>query len=145
MVAKTRYIVRIIFTKTYLLLISLFVLTFISCSKNDGGSTNNLLVGTWKYSEMYADPGNGSGVFTPVTSNKTLTFDANGTVTSNGSLCDMSTASNASSTGTYTAATNTINPNSCPSSNIIYEFSGTSLILNYPCIEPCKAKFVKVQ
>lgn len=131
--------------KTIKLLISLVFLNLISCNKSDTVNTPNTLVGTWKYSEMYADPGNGSGVFTPVTSNKTLTFDANGTVTSNGSLCDMSTASNASSTGTYTATTNTINPNSCPSSNIIYEFSGTSLILNYPCIEPCKAKFVKVQ
>ncbi|RAR70872.1 lipocalin-like domain-containing protein [Flavobacterium aciduliphilum] len=129
--------------KTYLL-ISIAIFTLISCNKNDSNTSTNLLVGTWKYTEMYADPGNGSGVFTPVTSTKTITFDATGNVTSNGSLCDMSTASNASSTGTYTAATNTLIPTSCPNTTIIYELIGTTLILNYPCIEPCKAKFIKV-
>ena len=129
--------------KTYLL-ISIAIFTLISCNKNDSNTSTNLLVGTWKYTEMYADPGNGSGVFTPVTSTKTITFDATGNVTSNGSLCDMSTASNESSTGTYTAATNTLIPTSCPNTTIIYELIGTTLILNYPCIEPCKAKFIKV-
>lgn len=131
--------------KTIKLLISLVFLTLISCDNTDADDTANALVGTWKYTEMLADPGNGSGTFILVTSDKTITFDALGNVTSNGSLCDMSTASNNSSSGTYDLTTNTINSNSCPNSNIIYEFSGTSLILNYPCIEPCKAKFVKVQ
>ena len=130
--------------KTIKLLISLVFLTLISCNNTDADDTPNTLIGTWKYTEMLADPGNGSGVFTPLTSDNTLTFDAYGNVTSNGSLCDMSTASNASSTGTYTAATNTLIPTSCPNTTIIYELTGTTLILNYPCIEPCKAKFIKV-
>lgn len=130
--------------KTIKLLISLVFITLTSCNYSDADDNENILVGTWKYTEMYADPGNGSGVFTPVTSDKTLTFDGNGNVTSNGSLCDMSTASNASSTGTYNEATNTLIPTNCPNTTIIYELTGTTLILNYPCIEPCKAKFIKV-
>ena len=130
--------------KIYCFILTLLFFTLTSCDNTDADDTANALIGTWKYTEMLADPGNGSGTFILVTSDKTITFDALGNVTSNGSLCDMSTASNASSTGTYTAATNTLIPSSCPNTSIIYELTGTVLILNYPCIEPCKAKFIKV-
>ena len=66
--------------KTIKLLISLVFLTLISCNNSDADYTPNTLIETWKYTEMLADPGNGSGVFTPVTSDKTLTFDNAGNV-----------------------------------------------------------------
>lgn len=116
-------------------------MTLFSCNKVEISSKNSPLIGNWKLTEILADPGNGSGTFNPVTSNKTLTFDANGTVSSNGTICDMSTVSNTSSTGTYTTTTNSINSSS---TTIIYELTGTTLILNYPCIEPCKAKYIKI-
>lgn len=127
----------------YLTLIGFIALT--SCSKNDNHGLSNLLVGNWKLTEILLDPGNGSGTFVPVNSNKTLIFDNNGNVTSNGTICDLSVESNTSSTGTYTESTTTINSASCQNITIIYELTGTTLILNYPCIEPCKAKYIKVQ
>lgn len=116
-----------------------------SCNKNDNETTNNsALVGSWKLTAILADPGNGSGIFNPVISNKTIVFDNNGNLSSNGTICDMSTDSNTSSTGNYIEANTSIISSSCQNLTIKYELSGNTLILNYPCIEPCKAKYIKI-
>lgn len=115
-----------------------------ACDKNDQNTTFPTLVGSWKLTEILADPGNGSGTFQPVTSNKTLEFDNNGNVTSNGFICDMSTGTNLNSSGTYSLTNRTINSNSCPNNTIQFELNNGSLILTYPCIEPCKAKFIRL-
>jgi len=129
--------------KNYFLLI--LIIGFVtSCNKNDEISNLSDLEGRWKLSEVLADPGNGSGTFQSVTSNKTLEFDNNGNVTSNGSICDMSTGTNLNSSGTYSLTNRTINSNSCPNNTIQFELNNGSLILTYPCIEPCKAKFISL-
>ena len=119
----------------------LVILSFLtSCKKNDRGS----LTGTWELKEVLMDPGNGSGVFTAVNSNKNLVFHTNGNVTSNGIICDMSIESNTSTSGTYSENDSTIISTTCPNLILKYEVSGDTLILIYPCIEPCKAKYIKV-
>lgn len=129
--------------KSIYILILLGVL--FSCNKNDNETTgNSALVGSWKLIAILADPGNGSGVFNPVISNKTIVFDNNGNLSSNGKICDMSADSNTSSTGNYIEANTSIISSSCQNLTIKYELSGNTLILNYPCIEPCKAKYIKI-
>ena len=102
-------------------------------------------MGNWKLKEVLADPGDGSGTFLPVQSNKRITFEANGVITSNGSLCDMSTAADAPTSGTYSNTNFTFNSTDCsdPNYNYSFEQTGTVLIITYPCFEPCKAKYVK--
>ena len=131
--------------KTFYLLISIVLITLTSCSKKENQATSNVLVGSWKLTDVLLDPGNGSGTFVPVSSNKTLIFNTNGNLTSNGNICDLSIESNTSSTGTYSESNSTINSASCQNTSILCEVIGTTLILNYPCIEPCKAKYIKVQ
>lgn len=129
--------------KSIYLIILLGVL--FSCNKNDNETTNNsALVGSWKLIAILSDPGNGSGIFNPVISNKTIVFDNNGNLSSNGTICNMSTDSNTSSTGNYIEANTSIISSSCQNLTIKYELSGNTLILNYPCIEPCKAKYIKI-
>lgn len=107
--------------------------------------TPPLLVGTWKLKEILFDPGDGSGTFQSVNSNKTLIFDTTGNVTSNGLICDMSIGTSASSIGTYSEANSTINSTNCPNLTLNYELNADTLIIIYPYIEPCKAKYIKVQ
>jgi hypothetical protein len=57
----------------------------------------------------------------------------------------MSIETNVSSTGTYSEVNATINSTNCPNSTIKYELNGNTLILIYPCIEACKAKYTRVQ
>jgi hypothetical protein len=115
-----------------------------SCNKNDEISSSSDLEGRWKLSEIFADPGNGSGTFQSVTSNKTLVFDNNGNVTSNGIICDMSSGTNLSSSGTYSLINGKINSSLCPNINIQFELNNNTLLLIYPCIEPCKSKYIRV-
>lgn len=131
--------------KTKTLALLFIIVTAISCINNDDDSSNNLLLGTWKLTEVLADPGDGSGTFTAVNSNKNLQFNNNGTLSSNGAICDMSIGTTASSVGTYSTANYTITSSNCQNNTIQYELNGDTLILIYPCIEPCKAKYSRVQ
>ena len=113
---------------------------FTSCKKKERDS----LTGTWELKEVLMDPGNGSGVFTAVSSDKNLVFHTNGNVNSNGIICDMSIESNTSTSGTYSENDSTIISATCQNLIIKYELSNDTLILIYPCFEACKAKYIKV-
>lgn len=118
----------------------------LSCSKSDEKIiTNTNIVGSWKLIEVLEDPGDLSGTFVSVSSNKTITFSNTGKITSNGSMCDMSIESNTKSYGTFLETNSTIHPSNCQNSEIMYELNGNTLILMYPCIEPCKEKYIKIQ
>jgi len=115
-----------------------------SCCKEDDDMKSNCsdIVGSWKLTEVLADPGDGSGTFHSVTSSKTLKFNKSGNVTSNGSICEMSIESNSNSSATYSEDNETIN---CQNTEIRYELNGNTLVLTYPCFEACEAKYIKVQ
>ena len=118
----------------------------LSCSKSDEKIIANMsIVGSWKLIEVLADPGDLSGTFVSVNSNKTLVFSNTGKITSNGLICDMSIESNTNSFGTFSETNSTISPINCNNSIINYELKGNTIILIYPCIEPCKAKYIKIQ
>jgi hypothetical protein len=127
------------------LTLAMFISTVISCSKTEDITSSNLLKGTWKLTEVLADPGDGSGAFNSVNSNKKLIFSNGENLNSNGVICDMSIETNLSSTGTYSEVNSTINSTNCPNNTIKYELNGNTLILIYPCIEACKAKYTRVQ
>jgi len=126
--------------KKALLLLLVPALT-LSCTK-----TNSELVGKWRLVEILADPGDGSGVFHPVSSKKVLEFYSDGTLKSNGAICFMGVESDVPSTGTYSLADSTILGEKCKDNprKITFEKKGTTLILNFPqCFEPCRAKYRK--
>lgn len=133
----------LIMKNSILLLILLNLL--ISCNKNDQELAPASLIGTWKLTEMLQDPGDGSGTFQPVNSNKKIVFVNSNQVTSNGVLCDMSINSDTFTTGSYSETTKTINPSDCQNLTVNYEVDANSLILSYRCIEGCKAKYIKVE
>jgi hypothetical protein len=116
-----------------------------SCNNDNNSSSNEELVGNWKLIEVLADPGDGSGTFSSVESNKIITFENDGIITSNGNLCDMSISSGNQTSGTYSNSESTFNSSECnnPDYNFTFEKNENILIINYPCIEPCKAKYMK--
>lgn len=121
----------------YLFLVATFSLS--SCNTEEDPE----LINEWHLIEMLADPGDGSGTFQPVTSDKTILFFEDGTVTSNGSICFMGTETASGSTGTYSEANMTIDVDDCIGGHVPlnYEMDGAFLILNYPCIEACREKY----
>jgi hypothetical protein len=127
------------------LLVLLFsAVLFHACEKDDQ-ITGTYIIGKWELTEVLADPGDGSGTFQSVNSNKIIEFHTDGTISSNGSICDMSLEANEASIGTYSLEDYTISPAGCSYSplKITFEFQNSYLILNYPCIEPCRAKYKK--
>ncbi len=116
-----------------------------SCNNDDDSNSNTELIGNWKLIEVLADPGDGSGIFSAVNSEKIITFESGGTITSNGILCDMSINTDNMTSGTYSISESTFNSSDCinPDYNYTFEQNGNILIINYPCIEPCQAKYIK--
>ena len=128
----------------------LLLLTFIaiaSCNTSDdaGNLQDYDLEGTWKLTANLADPGDGSGTFQTVNSNKTITFNSDGTYTSTGDMCNISIGTTTATSGTYDTVGQTIN-SSCGTNNlpISYEINGSILEITYLCIEPCKSRYSKV-
>ena len=118
-----------------------------SCNNEDDNASSTGLVGVWKLTQILADPGDGSGTFMNVSSNKTIQFNTDGSLTSNGLICDMSIETNVPSSGTYSLTEMTIISAGCDNSGLLinFELNSSSLIINYPCFEPCRAKYVKMQ
>lgn len=121
------------------------IATLSSCNIDEELNSNTDLVGEWKLVEVLTDPGDGSGTFSAVQSNKIIRFHPDGTLTSNGSICSMSIEANNPTSGTYSLINSTFNSPDCNSSDHDYQFEhiGDTLIVIYPCIEPCKVKYKK--
>ena len=96
------------------------------------------VVGKWKLTETLADPGDGSGRYTPVTGPaKYVIFDANGNVSGEASPSVTSYKIIDDEKIEFTTVQNT---------KIIhrYKIVGNQLELNPPCIEGCGAKFIRM-
>jgi len=128
---------------TYVILV--LTIALVSCNTEEEGPQ---LVSKWHLIEQLADPGNGSGTFQPVSSQKTIEFLEDGTLTSNGSLCNMEVQVGNGSSGIYNNSDSTIIVEDCgfaPPYPMTFEMQNGFLILNYPCIEPCREKYEPVE
>lgn len=123
----------------------IFFLAFcvLSCDEDESEAE---LLGTWQLVQILSDPGDGSGVFMPVNSNKTITFNADGTVTSNGSLCDIFEDEGESTSGIFSEETMSFTTEECGFEDFEYQFEIDGQFLTYfvLCIEPCGARFQKI-
>ena len=137
-------------------LIILLSILLINCTSDDSKpkEENSELLGKWKLIEQLADPGDGSGTFQSIDSDRVIEFFSNGTVTANGILCYMSSEVGTENSGTYKSVETTsfsdgeITPNSCDLNfvdpKVFYKIEGSNLILWYQCIEGCGQKFAKL-
>lgn len=124
----------------------LFLCIFLSC--NEDGKTNAPadIVGTWKLVEMYSDPGDGSGDFLPVESDKVITFSSKGIYISNGTTCTISRDTEEMSKGKFNWSEQVLIPENCEygERELPYEIQESYLILHYFCIEGCAEKYEKI-
>lgn len=119
----------------------------VSCNNDDDNTPDADIVGDWKLIEMLSDPGDGSGSFNEVDSDFVISFVDDGTFTANGDFCNMLDVSGSPSTGIYSETESTITPEFCegsiPNWNYSFVINGDKLIIYFPCIEPCAAKYLK--
>ena len=84
-----------------------------SCNNDDDSNTNVELIGNWRLVEIYSDPGDGSGNFETVNSEKTIEFRNDGTLSANGELCVLNSDSNTPVNGTFSESDLTIDTPNC--------------------------------
>jgi len=123
----------------------------VSCANKDDyfdGSQGQLL-SQWKLIAMYTDPGDGSGDFETVSSNKIISFYSDNVILSNGDLCIMGTNTTDGSFGTFTiGTTNTIMPSSCAAEqpfSMTFVIENSILLIYYTCIEACVEKYELIE
>ena len=117
-----------------------------ACNKENEVST---IVGTWELTEILIDPGDGSGAYEAVDSDKTIEFLDGVVVNSNGSLCFMTTDADPDNEeiALYDLVEKTITIEDCNGMplTLFYEIEGAELFISYPCFEPCALKFLKAE
>ncbi|WP_116107836.1 lipocalin family protein [Lewinella sp. IMCC34191] len=126
-----------------ILLVSTLLLSILSCS-TDGAADSPELVGTWQLRESYADPGDGSGTFRPVSSDKVLVFRPDGTFRSNKNFCVPAIPADQETTGSYSTAEGTLTPDCAGARPLPFELQGETLELSFHCIEGCGERYRKV-
>lgn len=122
----------------------LILLFFASCNTEEEATItlDKTVLGNWKLIEISASDGGSSGTFYPVSSDKTLTFLINGNFTCNGNICVCSLDTYTPTSGTYTIANMSLQSTTC-SYVIPFTVENNIMILDYPSIEPMKAKYQK--
>ncbi|MGK7390940.1 MAG: hypothetical protein ACNS60_11345 [Candidatus Cyclobacteriaceae bacterium M2_1C_046] len=128
------------------MLLSLILSTVLmACSDDDFNSSQ--IIGRWYLVEQLVDPGNGSGEYQNVNSEKFIEFYSDSTYLSNGSLCTMNINAEQETIGTYSHFTKVIKATGCEPESVIeisYNIENSRLILNYSCIEACNQRYIKV-
>jgi len=122
-----------------------FILLLLSCSSDDVDSSN--IVGKWKLTQVLADPGDGSGTFVDVESNKTIIFLSDETFSSNGNLCVFGSITPVTTEGVFSTEDEIIYPSTCESFARIglnYTIEDGALTIFYQCIEACAEKYKKI-
>lgn len=130
--------------KNCFILIALMGL-LINCTDDSEGA-DPTLEGRWQLKAVLNDPGDGSGTFQPVESDKYIEFLLNGEVRSNGNLCSSGGDIDNPSSGNVVLPDSVLNVNNCPRpfGPTYFRIESENLILSYPCIEPCEEKYVKL-
>jgi hypothetical protein len=127
----------------FLLLVLLGIGLLPACKKEKEHTPNSgMLMGTYKLTGIYYYSPGDDGEFQPVTSEKTVTFHPDGTITSNGNLCIPEIDSYASSSGTYSHPNKTITVANC--NEMEYKLIGYTVIIGHGCFEQCQSRFIKI-
>ena len=142
-------------TKKLFLMLTVTTIIF-SCSKDDENLNviNSDFIGKWKLTETLQDPGDGSGVYESIDSEKTIEFFNNGTFSMNGPLCGLSTSVGENIMGQvriskYSNNNILFSNEKCSTDNSSTEYivviEGSDLIIYYTaCVEGCAQKYQKV-
>jgi hypothetical protein len=127
---------------------------FITCSSETDPAIGTAdILGKWKLVAELLDPGDGSGEYKSVVSDRTVEFFANGTYTSSEPLCpDFNSGNSLTGTYSYDKSSNewgSLIPDECTffgdGRTIVIKIEAQSLILGYPCIEACRYKYSKIE
>lgn len=124
----------------------LIILVYIaSCRSDDNTPATDGISGEWRLIEVLADPGDGSGLFIPVESQKQITILDNDTFSSNGELCDLSILAGSPTEGIILEDDQGyyLDCESTLAGTVRLNIENGNLIVSFFCIEPCLHKYLR--
>lgn len=102
----------------------------------------------WELIEVLADPGNGSGSFNEVSSERNIIFLTDNTFISEGLLCNPDLTNTEIHTGNirYGDSENTLEFEACDNTidQVRFVIEGDELLVYFQCIEACIHKYKRV-
>ena len=107
------------------------------------------LLGEWELSAVLADPGDGSGTYNPVDSDKTIEFFEEGYFEASQNMCTSGDSGEPSNVGTYSLADSSLTVTNCSygasqeALKLYFSIEEGDLYISFPCIEPCGEKYVR--
>ena len=130
--------------RTFLLLTLLIIGIIPACKKDKQQKpSSGILHGTYKLTGICygSDVGTSQNApFTDVTSEKTITIKADGTITCNGNLCVVETSIGTPTSGTI--ANGILTVTNCD--EMQYKAYGNIFIIGHGCIGVCKSRFLRI-
>ena len=135
--------------KHNILLLGILVGLLVACQEESNSDlTPNTLIGTWKLTEVLADPGDGSGTFQPVESAQVIVIHGDNSFISTERLCNGLYQGPSQNTGTVDVVNSLLWIDNCDfspgSSTIYFRHIDDELILSFQCIEPCREKYIRI-
>lgn len=131
--------------KTYTMKKLLFALVLLnwlaleSCTKTANIEKEYILV------EVLSDPGDGSGVFQAVTSDKKLIiYDDDTFKIENGKFCSFEEGAGLTGSGTINYSEGLMTGDECKDRRHLITQEGEYFTISYPCIEPCAQKYKEI-
>lgn len=116
----------------------IFLLLFLcSCQKQ---SINEGSIAVYRLQSILSDPGDGSGNFQVVESGRNIEFLETGHILTNSNICLFDTSANSIQLLEINDVDSLILAEDC---TLRYSIQANNLLLYYPCIEPCIAKYKK--
>jgi hypothetical protein len=117
-----------------------------SCDDDDQTIQNAGISGEWRLIETLADPGDGSGQYMPVQSDKRISIFTDGSFSSNGDPCDFQIAADNPSEGSYNQNDQGyyIDCGLPLEASILLSLEDDYLIIQFFCFEPCLHKYERL-
>ena len=98
----------------------------------------------WQLDAVLSDPGDGSGRFQSVDSDRTITLLSDGSYIAEGDICSFSEDGRPNTMGSYDIEGGTITPDDCVTiggTPISLSVTADSLFIDYLCFEPCRHRY----
>ena len=126
------------------LYILLFAFIF-SCTKEEPATPGEPL-STWKLTEVYIDPGDGSGTFVPAGYNREISLYGDSTYRASARLCGIDNVRGRAIRGTYSPSQNILFSPTCDlQTEYDYTLTDLEMVVFFFCDEGCAERYVRVR
>ena len=122
----------------------LFCVLIFSCTKEETATPDEAL-STWKLTEVYIDPGDGSGTFVPADYEREISLYGDSTYRASARLCGINNVRGRAIRGNYSPSQNILfSPECNMQTEYGYTLTDLEMIVFFFCDKGCAERYVRV-